>query len=58
MTINIYPGDDDHYEDVDFEEPPEDPDEVAQMWRDIREQVEESDESPGSADCGCEGSGE
>lgn len=45
MTIKIYPGDDDQYEDVDFSDPPSDEEEVAEMWRDIREEVES-----GSAD--------
>lgn len=37
MTIKIFPGDDDHYEAIDFSEPPEDPENIAEMWRDIAE---------------------
>lgn len=37
MPIITFPGDDDHYEDVDFSEPPENPEDIAEMWRAIAE---------------------
>lgn len=37
MPIRIYPGDDDQYDGVDFSEPPEDPEKVAELWREIAE---------------------
>lgn len=37
MPIKIFPGDDDQYEDIDFSEPPDDPEDIAEMWREIAE---------------------
>lgn len=45
MTIDIFPGDDDQY-DENFSEPPEDDEEIAEMWRELRRTLEKADKAP------------
>lgn len=45
MPIRTFPGDNEQYEDVDFSEPSEDPEEIAEAWREIAEASRERQQS-------------